>query len=516
MKKNEKPTISPREGQLTVEETGKIIPIRTETTLTRYPFHRIAKKMQIKIKQTRKNDRGKVETTWEVRNPPGPLAYKIDTIIINRRIDDMRNRGEIRQLFKLGSLREMCEELGINPNGKATNSIKEALKENALAGIMAKLDFSSKDGTERTFEFTTTRYTVIFTGEQLPNGTRADAIYIELHPRYHDMLRHSKTRPLDYEYLRRLPPSAQRLYELLSFVIFGTLKYERPIAQMLYSEFCQSAPLTRYTEWNKVRPQMWKIHKPHLDNGYIESVEFEETFDAEGNLDWIIQYTPGQKARHEFREFSRKRLQEKGRVPTLVEGKSPLKPLALPPKTDTTLTSEQEQLVAGLISLTISEEKALALVISHPDRVERELEAFPHRDRSRMKDPAAWLIRAIENGGYTQPPKVEEARKKRSNAKAEKRKQEMEAQYRKEYITGYLRPLQASLAENHPEAAALYEKRCRNWDEFFPNRPVELRNAWKLSDLEVITEEHPEFGFLTFWAWMKAAHPECDEEKSKK
>jgi hypothetical protein len=64
----------------------------------------------------------------------------------------------------------MCEELGINPNGKATNAIKEALKENALAGITAKIEFTGWDGIERTFEFTTTRYTVIFTGEKLPNG----------------------------------------------------------------------------------------------------------------------------------------------------------------------------------------------------------------------------------------------------------------------------------------------------------------------------------------------------------
>src|SRR5262249_17090566 len=103
---------------------------------------RIAKKTEIEIKQTRRNERGKVETTWEVRNPPGPLSYKLDTIIINRRIDEMRNRGEIQQLIKLGSLRDLCEELGINPSGKNTNALKEALRENAFAGITAKIKFA--------------------------------------------------------------------------------------------------------------------------------------------------------------------------------------------------------------------------------------------------------------------------------------------------------------------------------------------------------------------------------------
>lgn len=514
MIKTEDTAIDPQEDPLAEEDLARVIPIRTETTLTKFPFHRIAKKVNVKIKQTRKNQRGKTETTWEVRNPPGPLAYKLDTIIINRRIDEMRMRGEVRQVFKLGSLREMCEELGINPNGKATNSIKEALKENALAGITAKIEFTGWDGVERTFEFTTTRYTVIFTGENLPNGTRADSIYIELHPRYHDMLRHSKTRPLDYEYLRRLPPSAQRLYELLSFAIFGTLKYDRPIAQMLYSDFCQSAPLTRYTDWNKVRPQMWKIHKPHIDNRYIESVDFEETVDDDGNIDWIMKYTPGRKARHEFNEFSKKRIQGPRHISSVSESRQSTKSLdAAPPDRSPQLDDRQKELLKGLLDLGVTEKKSVSLLHSYPDRVERELEAFPYRDHSKMKDPTAWLIRAIESGDYSQPPKVAEQQKKKVAEKKQKDRKQIEELYRAEYLSDYLRPLRAELKEKYPEAASIYEKRCLNWDTFFPDHPEELRDIWKLSDLEVIAEEFPKFGFLNFWEWVKTRIPSGGGDK---
>lgn len=490
------------------EGPARIIPIRTETTLTRFPFHRIAKKVNVKIRQTRRNERGKTETTWEVRNPPGPLAYKLDTIIINRRIDEMRNRGEIRQIFRLGSLRDICEELGINPNGKATNAVKESLKENALAGITAKIEFTGWDGIERMFEFTTTRYTVIFTGEKLPGGARADSIYVELHPRYHEMLRHSKTRPLDYEYLRCLPPSAQRLYELLSFVIFGTLKHERPIAQMLYSEFCQSAPLTRYTDWNKVRPQMWKIHKPHIDNKYIDAVDFEETVDGEGQPDWVMKYTPGRKAKFEFRELARKRVQGERNVASLNGGRTVVgsighAPIALTSPLSAELDAHQADLVQGLQRLQVSEQKAVGLVLEYQDRVERELEAFPYRDQSRMKDPAAWLVRAIESGDYSQPPKVEEARQRKAIAKREKERKEIEERYRADYIRLYLRPLQAELKDRYPEAASIYARRCVSWDESFADHPAELRDLWKLSDLEVMAEEFPKFGFLNFWEWVK-------------
>lgn len=479
-------------------EIARIVPIRTETTLTRYPFHRIAKKEDVRIKQTRRNERGRVETTWEVRNPPGPLAYKLDTIVVNRRIDEMRNRGEIRQLIKLGSLRDICEELGINASGKNTNAIKEALRQNAFAGITAKLEFAGTDGAEKTFEFNTTRYTVIFTGEKLPNGEKADAVYIELHPRYHEMLRHAKTRPLDYKYLKGLPPSAQRLYELLSFSMFGTLKHGRPNTQMLYSEFCQSAPLTRYQDWDKVRPQMYKIHKPHIEAGYIKSVEFEKTVDAAGATDWLIKYTPGRKARHEFKQFTTKEIEV-----------APNKPRLLPTgKRKSALSTAQQELLDGLLAQGVTEEKGLELVQAHPERVQRELEAFPHRNLATMKDPAAWLIRAIEKGNYTQPAPVEKKRRQSAAQKAEARRAEIEQQFRGEYAESYLVPLRDSLAVLHPVAAQVYAQHCAEMDRTFTDRPAEELAAWKLADLGMLIEKHAEWGLLTFEQWMQVKHPE--------
>ena len=487
-------------------EIARIVPIRTETTLTRYPFHRIAKRGDVKIKQTRQNERGKVVTTWEVKNPPGPLAYKLDTIIVNRRIDEMRNRGDIRKLIKLGSLRSICEELGISPRGKNTVAVREALHENGGAYVRANLDYVATDGTKRTFEFGTSRYAVILTGEELPNGKKADAVYILLHEMFVTLLEHSKTRPLDYEYLRELPPSSQRLYELLSFSMFGTLKYERPNTQMLYSEFCQSAPLTRYEDWNRVRPQMWKIHKPHIDAGYLKSAEFEETTDASGVIDWLMKYTPGKRARHEFREFTTKRVESLPATPRLIgAGNGDKRPVKAVP----TLSGQQLGLFAGLQAWGVVEETARKLVLTHPGRVERELEAFAHRDQSKMNDPAAWLIKAIEKGNYTQPPQVEHKRRQQAAKGAEERRNEIAAQYWGEYVEAYLLPLRATLAELHPGAAEIYAAMCRNLDELFSDRDQAELESWKLGDLEVLAKERPEFGLLTFWQWLALNHPEA-------
>lgn len=504
MKKAKPETIESHLVPIEEEELARVIPIRTETTLTRYPIHRIAKKGEIKIKQTKQNERGKAITTWEVKNPPGPLAYKLDTIIINRRIDEMRNRGEIKKLIKLGSLRDICHELGINPNGKATNSIKEALKENAFAGITARLDYKSGDGLERTFEFATTRYTVIFTGEKLPSEKRADAVYIELHPRYHEMLNYAKTRPLDYKYLRELPPSAQRLYELLSFVMFGVIKHGRPNAQMTYSEFCQSAPLTRHEEWDKVRPQMWKIHKPHIDSGYIKSVEFEETTDKAGLIDWVMRYTPGRKAKHEFKHFTTKRIDQKPEQMRLALAP----PVQSKKQNDApTISEEDAALLSQLCEIGIVEKKAFELVRSQRESVERELEAWPHRDKSKMKDPAAWLIRAIESGDYSLPQKTESKRAQKTAAQKQAARDAIREQFAGEYrayLSGELETLQA---ENEQAHEAFSQEFAQFWDLACRNLGEEHRGMMRLNFFEKFAGDHPSLEIHTFWQWAEVEKP---------
>ena len=64
-----------------------------ETALSRYPVHRLARKGSIKIEVTEANERGEAVLLWKVSynseyGQPGPLAYKLDTLIINRRIEE--------------------------------------------------------------------------------------------------------------------------------------------------------------------------------------------------------------------------------------------------------------------------------------------------------------------------------------------------------------------------------------------------------------------------------------------
>ena len=97
-------------------------PIRVESGISRYPIHRLAKHGDIAIDIRERNESGEVSIRWEVTHSPGPLAYKLDTLIINRRIEEATR--PIPRMIRLGSLRDICRELGQN-EGQATKNIKK-------------------------------------------------------------------------------------------------------------------------------------------------------------------------------------------------------------------------------------------------------------------------------------------------------------------------------------------------------------------------------------------------------
>jgi hypothetical protein len=279
--------------------------IRTETVLSRLPIHNLAKKGKVDISITRRNNRGELELRWEVSysdryGQPRQLGYKVDTIVVNRRIDEIGR--PLPQVIRLGSLREIAQELSF---GSDTNSIRNALLQNASSFINAKLDYYTNDGYHQTLETGFSRYGVVFTGQKLPDGRKADAVYLTLNAPYWEVLNNAPVRPLNYDYLRQLPPAPQRFYEIVSRRIFAALKYQHAEAKLLYSEYCTYSAQQRYFNYDQFKKQMYKIHRPHLTSGYLKTVRYQDTTDMKGQPDWIMYYVPGPKARVEYGAFTR-------------------------------------------------------------------------------------------------------------------------------------------------------------------------------------------------------------------
>ena len=407
---------------------AELIPINTirvEGALSRYPVHRLARKGSIKIEVKELNDLGEATLKWKVSynseyGQPGPLAYKLDTLIINRRIEEAKR--PIPRMLKLGSLSDICRELGLADSGKNRSDIKRSLFQNAFAGITSKTVFRHKDKTEQTLEAAFTRYSVILTGEKLPGGKKADGVYIVLNDVFIQVINGAMARPLDYDYLKSLPPAPQRFYELLSFQMYAALKYDRPRAKLTYSDFCAHAPQTRHLEWEKVRSQMNKVLKPHKLSGYVAKIDYQDTVDSEGQPDWVMLFMPGPKARAEYRAFTKRG------GPALLE----VEPLEAPP-----LLSFLEQTERDLIERGVKISTAKRLVDEFAEeRIRQQMEILDYRLANKrgekIDEPAAWLVAAINEPH--DPPKgfVSEAeRQRRQENQQAKERQELATRRRK-------------------------------------------------------------------------------------
>jgi hypothetical protein len=419
---------------------GELIPvttIRVESVLSRHPVHRLGtnQKGVTKIHLCEHNELGKPTFKWEViaseYGHPGPLAYKIDTLIINRRIEESHPR--VRKLLKIGSLSDVCRELDLADSGKNRANVKKSLYQNAFTGIRPYLNYKLANGGQRTLETGFHRYSVIFTGEELPNGKKADAVYILLNDIYLSVLKGATTRPLDYDYLKSLTPSPQRFYELLSFRMYGALLHDRPRAKLVYSEYCANAPQTRYTAWKRVRSQMTCIHRVHQESGYIGDVDYQETQDKNGQPDWIILYKPGPKARAEYRMFAKRG------GPAILD----IEPyddemLALPFEPSET-DQAPSPLAAELAKRGVSAKTIRELIPAYPDAlIQQQIDVcdllIERRDKKVATSPAGYLVKSIIDNyevplGFVSPAERQAREKDQrhaDDAAAAKRRQEQQ------------------------------------------------------------------------------------------
>lgn len=483
------------------QELAPLNIIRTETVLSKLPIHNLAKKGTINIHIIQKNQQGKVELLWKVSpsrdyGEPRALAYKLDTIVINRRLDEAGR--PLPGIIRLGSLRELAQELGL---GSDTATVRKALLQNASAFITAKLTYKGNDKRERRLETGFTRYSVAFTGEQLPDGNKADAVYLILNKPYHEVLNNAPIRPLDYDYLQQLPPAAQRFYEILSRKIFAALKFKHPTASLRYSEYCTYSAQCRYFERHPVQNQMSAIHREHKKFGYITDVQYQPTTDAENKADWIMYYTPGPKAKAEYHAFTRSGrvietspdlAGEEGEVPPPIPPRRSASPrqqhlrFAAPPETPTPEPGG-DPVLAQMIRRGISARRAITLLAgANPEFVLDQLEWGDHLIQSQpgqIKNPPGFYIHLIiEKIPPLETFETSRRRKERDAARAA----DTEAHHRRVQLEEDYRTYRAAEIERHIAAHV----KPADLEELIAGRVSQRRNeAWsKNLPLQTIRE----------------------------
>jgi hypothetical protein len=489
--------------------------------LSRYPVHNLSKKGTIDIQIKQQNEKSELKVQWEVSynskyGQPRQLAYKLDTLIINRRIDETAR--PLPRNIRLGTLRDICRELGINEG--STNDIKKALRQNASAFITAKLKYKGSDGIERTIEASDTRYGVMFTGETLPDGRKANAVHLTLHDFYREVLNNAPFRPLDYEYLKALSPAPQRFYEILSYRIFAALRYKHPTAKILYSEYCMYSAQERYFNREQARKQMWKLHLPHLKSGYLAKANFENIPNSEP--DWIIVYAPGPKAEAEYRAFTTKSKRGERTINLEPEDLAP-KALPAPEQQALALSDEQKHLIKELIErFSVHEDTATKLVTTKLEHVVFQLEVYPHRQHSRIKDPAAYIIKAIERN-FTPPSGYQEQKAHKERKEQETKATDLE-QARRGHQEAHYAAWIRYLGEREEEVKEMLQEAHRAFKQHSIMGRVEFASSSKpkiremqekvydrtdshLNRFHRYFAEYPGCEVFDFWTWDKRINP---------
>jgi hypothetical protein len=425
---------------ITTSEAAALDIIRTETVLSRMPVHNLAKRGNVNIQILKTTADGKVELKWIVSysdryGQARQLAYKLDTIVINHHIDEQGR--PLPQMICLGSLRDIADQLDL---GGDTNKVRRALRQNASAFITAKFEYRGNDGSKKTLEADFTRYSVVFTGEQLPDGRRADAVYIILNEPYREVLNNAPVRPLDRAYMKALPPGAQRFYEIISYKIFSAIKNDYPHAKIPYSEYCTFSAQLRHYERQPVQDQMAKVIRPHKQSGYIAALRYEPTIDAENKPDWILYLTPGPKAHAEF-DAAHGRKSRKAVAASGTETgddqphhlRSAVREQPIPSKPVARQTFDP-QLLAEFTNRGITEQKATEIlanlkpgqdVVAQLESAEQTVKALQNTPTP-VRNPPGFYIRLIERNTPV-PDNFETSAKRKAREEKERKERDRRA-----------------------------------------------------------------------------------------
>lgn len=386
----------------------------------------------------------------------GVLAHEVWYLLIKPAIDASRmTSGEIPQIIQLGGIRECLRMIGWTAGGHEAKELIKVLSQIAFAGVVADLWFP-------TGEFDTTgkqkflqvkgrfsRLSVYAIGEHHLTQEEVeqanfefdleDKLYIQLNSLEARLqqLQTQQQKLIDNEYMFSVKPIARRWYELLAGKVYGTVNHNAPFFEIKYSWYIKHHhTLKRYYARFRVVQQMNRAVEDHLATGFLSKVEYRQTKEPEGELDFTIRYYVGQGARDSINRIKGYLLNKERKksdlppkvkkahiTPKIVEeaqkrtdttngAETPVTDEILKPESilqsredlallDTVTDAHREAVKTLFLVYGISFKKAYKLVTEKFDECQRQITAMPFREIE-MKSKPGFLIKAIENS-YSLP-----------------------------------------------------------------------------------------------------------------
>lgn len=547
--------------------TAELIPLKPDqhpvTRLPKFttelPFFYLTKQKEALQKPIdfQTTDDGGKPVRWKVTpnttiGAPGIEAHEVWVRLVKPAIDaQRRGDGIIPLIIPLGGARECLRLLGWQQGGFQARRILERLDQ--IGAARCEADFwmptlQRDAGGSPLFIHIKAKFSKFdiyaigsahLTAESIRNGEfnfdfdLEDTIYLKLSDVEAQLQQTQPYRLIDNEYLFSVNPAARRWCELLAPKFYGVVKNARKgdppgFCEIRYSWYVERHhTLQRETERFRVAKQMNKLIRDHLQFGYVLKVEYRPLHGAE-EKDFIIRYYPGQYAQVTTARILSRLAQQRTKRPEAMQLPLPIEP----PPTDeaqklpdtTSASAEEEELVRRLCEVGITPEKAGELVIKRRESVERELEAWPERNLEGVKEPAAWLIKAIEKGNYSQPRTVAEKRAREKKRRADESQRALETARERhqqrfgETYSAYVRQRVEEIKKSHHEAYRTFEETSaedhKKTEHILRGRPFLAQKVFEGEAVNYFCN-HPECPILDFWQWDKEINPTPFKESAK-
>jgi len=436
--KSESDGMSDKDKLAKKEKKELLLPkvLRTEFNFLKYPFFDLSttsKRDILEIRENIQSQDGKADIFWKVSRPlensfPGAFDKKL-----HRAIEHIVNRlpRPVSNPIRLGSLRDLCQLMNINKSGKNINAIKSSLERMVTTDIKARGTFYLKNSKKFVDDVFHLYERVVWTGEELPDGKSADAVYLMLGSFYLQNINANYVVPLDWEYYSSLQTNiASRMYEFLGLSFYAALEKNQPFVQIKYSRLCDYLPLTRQTKRMRATDQLSEAHKVLTETKYF--ARKPKWVNSEEPDDWVIRYWIGERAKNEWQDKKQYRRAEiaEGEPYSLIELS-----VEEPPK-----EVEQHELVTEMIKRGVTAYTAKRLFSKYPDRIQQQLNHFNFLQKQHPerlgKNPAGFLRKSIEDNysppvDYVSPEQQEQQAKRKAEQQRQREWEDKQAAWQK-------------------------------------------------------------------------------------
>jgi hypothetical protein len=201
------------------------------------------------------------------------------------------------------SIHNLCWRMGMKAGGTEYHKVRQALVAIRGTQIESKGMFYAKNLARYVDQVFSLYERIVFAGERLSDGTRAEHNLLYLGTWYLESLNSRYVRPLDYRfYLKLHTPIARRLYELLGVKFYRVADRPSPVIRYRYSTLCRLLPVKRHVHRSRMHEQLNAAHEELLRGGFLDAAD---DLRVPYRSDWYIHYRPGPKALAEIQANKR-------------------------------------------------------------------------------------------------------------------------------------------------------------------------------------------------------------------